>query len=280
MAAKIITVAHSPDTDDLFMFWALKTGRVRDERFHFDIRARDVHELNDAAHDATYDLTALSFAAYPAVCDHYAITTSGASFAARGYGPLLVAKDSLALESLRGKKIAVPGTSTTACLLLRIALADFEPIILRPTQILDAVANESVAAGLLIHEGQIQFEALGLAVIHRIIDTWTKIANDLPLPLGCNAVKRSLGETAMREIAALQKASILYARNHFTEARDACLKENPVLDAAQADRYLSWYANDRTVDFGDDGRRAIALLFEAGANRGFLPRIAAPQFIG
>jgi 1,4-dihydroxy-6-naphthoate synthase len=279
MSIRTVTIAHSPDTDDLFMFWALQTGRVTHPDYRFDITPHDIEELNRAAVTGVYDVTALSIHAYARLSGRYALTSSGASMAEKDYGPIVVARKPYSLADLRGKTIAVPGEWTTAFLLLKMALPEFHATVMTPVEILKTVADGSVEAGLIIHEGQIQFQSLGLNVVHRVIDTWRSIAGDLPLPLGGSAVKKSLGIKTMRELSALQKRSILCAKEHATEARDWCLAANPALTPEDADRYLGWYVNDRTLDFGEDGREALRLLYDSATARGLLPRIDVIEII-
>lgn len=279
MIARPVTIAHSPDTDDLFMFWALKTGKLTHPGYEFEIVAKDIEELNRAALREVYDVTALSIHAYAHLCDRYALLSSGASMAEKDYGPMVVAKKEGVLTGLAGKTIAVPGEWTTAFLLLKMALPEFRHVVMTPVEILEAVNEGSVDAGLLIHEGQIQFRDSELNVVHRVIDTWRGIAGDLPLPLGASAVKKSLGEKTMRDLSDLQKRSILHAKDRFDEARDWCLSVNPVLSPEDADRYLSWYVNERTLDFGQEGREALNLLYDAAVDKRLLTRRVGMEII-
>lgn len=269
-----ISIAHSPDTDDLFMFYALQTGKITDPDFDFVIESRHVETLNHLAVEQKHDITALSLHAWAHVADKYAILSSGASMAEKSWGPGVVAREPRSLASLFKKKIAVPGLWTTAVLVLKMMLPDFEAIPMLPEKILPAVKNGDVDAGLLIHEGQIQYRDFGLHVVSRVIDYWKSIAGDLPLPLGISAVKKSLGIKVMQRLSSLQKASILYGLDHFDEAKKHVMTLNPVLSETDVDRYLSWYVNERTVDLGEEGLRAMALLFQTACEKKLLPRMA------
>lgn len=265
-----IKIAHSPDTDDIFMFHALKSGLVSDPEFDFEITSSDVETLNQLASTQKYDITALSVHAYAHVAQKYALLSSGASMAEKDWGPSLVARGLKPLTFFSGKKIAVPGLLTTAVLVLKMMLPDFKPVPMLPEKILPAVKNGEVDAGLLIHEGQIQYTDFGLHRVVQVIDHWKKIAGDLPLPLGVSAVKKSLGPDVMQRLSDLQKKSIQYGLTHFDTTKHAVMRINPVLAESDVDRYLAWYVNGRTLDIGPDGKTALELLFKMAAQKKLL----------
>lgn len=267
-----IKIAHSPDTDDLFMFYALKEGKIQASNYNFEIIGKDIEELNQMAKDEIYDITAISVHAYAHLFKEYALTASGFSMAEKDWGPMVVCKENCSLLDLKGKRIAVPGLWTTAYLLLRLGLKDFQPIVIPAEQILEAVQNKEVDAGLIIHEGQIQYKEMGLHQIHKVIDTWKNIAGDLPLPLGASAVKQALGQEKKTELARLQKESIVFGKEHYEDAKAWVLKQHPALTNKDADQYLSWYVNDRTVDLGTDGEKALGILFDKAFEAGIIDK--------
>lgn len=270
MPKRLIRIAHSPDTDDIFMFYALKTGKIAHPDFDFEIVAEDIEALNRMAADEIYDITAVSMHAYARLSDKYALLASGASMAEKDYGPVVIAKDG-DFGNLKDKVIGVPGELTTAFLLLKMALPDFNYVVLKPVAILEALLRGEIDAGLIIHEGQIQYRELGLKIIHRVMDTWHRLAGELPLPLGGSAVKKSLGPDLMRELSTLQKSSIEYGLAHREDAIAYCHKVNPVLTREDMDRYLNWYVNRRTLDIGDEGSAALEILYREAHVRKLLP---------
>lgn len=274
-----ISIAHSPDTDDIFMFYALKTGKINDPDFDFDFVSADIETLNRLALTEKYDITALSMHAWAHASDKYAILSSGASLAEKDWGPSVVAKKQIPLASLAGKKIAIPGEWTTASLVLRMMLPEFVPVVMKPEEILPAVKNGLVEAGLLIHEGQILYRDFGLNIITRLIDYWRGLAGGLPLPLGISAVKKSLGAKVMQRLSALQKKSILYALQHFEDAKKYLMGVNPVLSEKDVDRYLSWYVNQRTVDLGESGREAMELLFQMALEKKMISKAVKIEIV-
>lgn len=267
---ELIKIAHSPDTDDLFMFYALKTKKLTHPDFDFEIVGEDIEKLNQLAKTCHYDITAISMHAYAHLHKEYYLTTSGSSMAEKDWGPIVVCQKNCDLQDLQNKKIAVPGLWTTAYLVLKFALSNFKPVVIPAEEILDAVQTQKVDAGLIIHEGQIQFEDLGLFKIHKVIDTWKKIAGDLPLPLGGSAVKKSLGFQKAKALADLQKDSILYGMNNYQAAKDWVLQQHAALTKEQADLYLSWYVNDRTKEMRSEEREALKILFETAKQKKLL----------
>lgn len=273
MSKKLIKIAHSPDSDDAFMFYALGHGKVVSEKYDFVIERRDIEELNVMAHDEIFDITAISMHAYAHVCKKYALTSSGASMAEKDYGPMVIVRNDSEIENvndLKDKTVAVPGLTTTACLVLKMLQQSFKALPMRFDTIMEAVKSKKVDAGLLIHEGQLQFEREGFKKVASLIDYWKTISSNLPLPLGGNAVKKSLGQDVMKELSALQKQSIVYAREHRDEAREYAMQFKRDLSHDEAEKYLNWYANDRTLDMGAEGRAAVELLLSEAHKRGLL----------
>lgn len=274
-----IKIAHSPDTDDIFMFYALKTGKISHPDFEFDIVGKDIEELNQLAQKEIYNITAISMHAYAHLHEKYALLSSGASMAENDYGPILVAKEPFDLAKLSQKRIAVPGEWTTAFLLLKFLEPNLNYRVIPPLQILTAIQSGEVDAGLLIHEGQIQYAGEGFVVLHKIIDTWKNLAGNLPLPLGGNAIKKSLGFEKMQMLSQLQKESILYGLNHYEDARSYCMQVNPVLNEKDMDRYLSWYVNQRTVELGHDEQKALHILFQEAQKRNLISPLSTIEIV-
>ncbi len=271
-----IRIAHSPDSDDAFMFYPLVKGLIDTEGFEIEHVLADIETLNRAALEGKYEISAISFHAYPYVADKYLVLPSGGSVG-DGYGPVVVAKEPL--ESLKGKRIAVPGTLTTAFLTLRLYEPDFEHVVIPFDRILDAVEEGKVDAGLVIHEGQLTYKDRGL---HRVVDLgkWWKEKTGLPLPLGCNVVRKDLGKEVIKRIERLMRKSVEYALKEREKAlsyavdfaRD--LKE----DVNRTEKFVSMYVNERTVDYGEDGRRAVRLLLKMGRERGII-KTEVPEVI-
>jgi len=253
------------------MFYALKNGKVTSPDFEFEIERRDIEELNHVAQDGYYDITAISIHAYAHLSDRYALTSSGASMAENDYGPMIVAKKAYTKEDLKDLTIAIPGEWTTAFLVLKLIEPGIKHIAVPFDQIMDMVNNGDADAGLIIHEGQLQFEKMGFKQVMCLIDEWKTLAGDLPLPLGGNAIKKSLGLDTIKELSKIQKQSIIYATEHADEARDYALQFKRDLSLKDADKYLGWYANSRTVDMGEDGVQAIELLFNLAFENGLIP---------
>ncbi|MBU0506553.1 MAG: MqnA/MqnD/SBP family protein [bacterium] len=276
---KIIKIAHSPDSDDAFMFYALKHGKVFSEKFDFDIVREDIEALNHEAQAETYDITALSIHAYAYLADKYVLTASGASMAEDNYGPMVVAKKNIDVNELQDCLIAVPGELTTAFLVLKIFEPKIKHKIMPFEKIMDAVLDDEVDAGLIIHEGQLQYEALGLKKILSLIDVWKVFAGDLPLPLGGSAIKKSLGKETIKELSALQRKSIEYSISSPEEARDYAHQFKRDMSPLALTQYLSWYANKRTLDIGEEGKEAIELLFALAYEKGLLEKEVVLEII-
>jgi 1,4-dihydroxy-6-naphthoate synthase len=269
-----ISIAHSPDSDDAFMFYGLATNKVRVAGYKFTHTLCDIETLNQRAlNEAFYDVTAISFHAYPYLQQNYAVMGCGGSVG-EGYGPMIVANRKLATEDLARIKIAVPGTLTTAYLVLKI----FNPALQTVTVPFDRIIPEILAgnfeAGLIIHEGQLTYSTNGL---YKVLDlgVWWRETTSLVLPLGGNAVRRSLGSDSMRIVTKAVRDSIQHSLDHREEALNYAMQFARDLDSRLADRFVGMYVNDRTLDYGPDGRQAIRTLLELGHERGIIP--IAPQ---
>jgi 5,8-dihydroxy-2-naphthoate synthase len=272
-----ITVAHSPDSDDAFMFYALATNKVRVPGLHFTHTLTDIETLNQKAMEGVYDVTAISFAAYPYIQDKYALLPSGGSVG-EGYGPMVVAKRAYAQEEIERKRIAVPGKMTTAYLVLNLFVPGVETAVVPFDQIIPEVLAGNFEAGLIIHEGQLTYDKSGL---HRIVDLgkWWQKVTGLPLPLGGNAIRRSLGPELMASVSGALKDSIQYALDHREEALSYAMQFARDLDPQLADRFVGMYVNERTLDYGPDGREAVKRLLDMGHKAGVIPHPADVQFV-
>jgi len=272
-----IKLAHSPDSDDAFMFYALATHKLATPGYKYTHILSDIQSLNEAALRETYDVTALSFAAYPALRDRYVLLDCGASFG-EGYGPIVVATNALKPQELKGKRIGVPGLKTSAYLTLRLFEADFEPVVMPFDKVIEAVRNEVVEAGLLIHEGQLFFPQLGL---HRVIDLgiWWQELTKLPLPLGGNAVRRALGAELGRLVARTIRDSVAYGLEHREEALNYAMQFAREMDADLADKFVGMYVNKWTLGYGEKGKKAVRELIERGTAAGLLPGPAEVEFL-
>ena len=272
-----IKLAHSPDSDDAFMFYALATHKLTTPGYKYTHVLSDIQTLNDAALEETYDVTAVSFAAYPTLRDKYILLDCGASFG-EGYGPIVVASKSLKKEELAGKRIAVPGLKTTAYLTLKLFQPDFKAVVIPFDKILEAVQSGTVDAGLLIHEGQLLFPKLGL---HRVIDLgiWWQEQTRLPLPLGGNAVRRALGPAMGRQIARTIRGSIEYGLEHREEALNYAMQFARDMETEVADKFVGMYVNKWTIGYGEQGKKAVKELITRGTKAGLLPGPPTVEFL-
>ena len=272
-----ISVAHSPDSDDAFMFYGLATNKVRVPGLKFTHTLSDIETLNRKAREAYYDLTAISFHAYPYLQDSYALLPNGGSVG-EGYGPMIVANRDYTVEEIKTKKIAVPGRLTTAYLVLKLFAPDIQTEVVAFDQIIPQILEGRYEAGLIIHEGQLTYGKSGLK---RIVDfgKWWREETGLPLPLGGNAIKRELGSELMHEVSAALKESIQYALDHRDEALEYAMQFARDLDRQLASRFVSMYVNERTLDYGQQGRQAIARLLEMGYERHIIPHRPRVEFI-
>ncbi|MBV9339566.1 MAG: ABC transporter substrate-binding protein [Acidobacteria bacterium] len=275
-----ISIAHSPDSDDAFMFYGLATGKVAVPGLHFLHTLADIQTLNQKAIDGQglYDVTAISMHAYPYLQDKYALMTCGGSVG-EGYGPMIVARRSFSLSEIKQKKIAIPGKLTTAYLVLRLFAPDIDTAVVPFDHIVPALVAGDYEAGLIIHEGQLTYERSGL---HRIVDlgSWWRQITGLPLPLGGNAIRRSLGTELIKLISQALVDSIRYARSHRGEALDYAMQFARDLDMESADQFVGMYVNERTVNYGPDGREAICRLLDMGHRQGIISVQPQVEFAG
>ena len=265
-----ITVAHSPDSDDAFMFYGLATNKVRVPGLRFHHTLCDIETLNRDAQKGVYDVTAISFHAYPYIQKSYALMSCGGSVG-DGYGPMLVSSRALTAMEVKSKRIAVPGKLTTAYLALQLFAPGIEVEIVPFDQIIAQVLEGKHEAGLIIHEGQLTYEKSGL---HRVIDLgkwWHKVTG-LPLPLGGNAIRRALGNEIAASVNQALRESIQYAIDHREEALAYAMQFARDLDTPLADKFVGMYVNDRTLDYGEDGREAVRRLLEMGYKAGIIPQ--------
>lgn len=272
-----IKLAHSPDSDDAFMFYALATHKLQTPGYKYTHILSDIQTLNEAALSETYDVTAVSFAAYPSIRDKYVLLDCGASFG-EGYGPIVVSSKSMKKDEIRGKRIAVPGLKTTAYLTLKLFEPDFEAVVMPFDKILDAVQKELVDAGLLIHEGQLLFPQLGL---HKVIDlgVWWQEQTSLPLPLGGNAVRKALGPSLGRLIAKTIRESVEYGLEHREDALKYAMQFARDMETDLADQFVGMYVNRWTLGYGEKGKHAVNELISRGTQAGILPGPAAVEFL-
>src|SRR5271155_3463346 len=272
-----IRLAHSPDSDDAFMFYALATGKVRLPGVKFEHVLSDIESLNQAAKKEVYDVTAISFYAYPFVADKYVLMDCGASFG-EGYGPIVVAGHPIKKNDLAGRKIAIPGTLTTSYLALKLFEPNVEVVTMPFDKILGAVQAKEVEAGLLIHEGQLLFSQIGL---HRVVDLgqWWQETTQLPLPLGANAIRRKIGKDLGLQVARVIRDSISYALDHREPALNYALQFARDMDPLLADKFIGMYVNRWTLDYGEEGRRAVRELLARGAAAGMVPASFKVEFL-
>jgi 1,4-dihydroxy-6-naphthoate synthase len=254
----LIRLGHSPDPDDAFMFWALAEGKIDTRGFEFEHVLRDIQTLNEWALEGRLEVTALSLHAYPFVQDRYVLLPHGASMGS-GYGPIVVSKRPLSVRDLADIEIAVPGRMTTAFLVLRLAIGDFRYRAVPFDAIIDEVRSGAAEAGLLIHEGQLTYEAEGLTKVLDLGEWWL-LETGLPLPLGANVAKRDIGDEALRELSAVLADSIRAGLGRRREAMRYAMRFGRGLDADLADRFVGMYVNDLTCDYGDEGRQAVQEL--------------------
>ena len=271
-----ITVAHSPDSDDAFMFYGLATNKVRVPGLRFTHTLCDIETLNRKAMDGVYDVTAISFHAYPYIQDHYALLPSGGSVG-DGYGPMIVAPRAYSVSDIKHKRIAVPGTLTTAYLVLKLFAPGIETDVVPFDQIIPQVLDGRQEAGLIIHEGQLTYDKSGL---HRVVDLgkWWQKVTGLPLPLGGNAIRRSLGPELMSSVGTALRESIQYALDHREEALSYAMQFARDLDSQLADKFVGMYVNERTLDYGPEGREAVRRLLDMGHKAGIIPQESRVDF--
>ena len=271
-----IRIGHSPDSDDAFMFYALAKGLIPTDGVEIIHVIEDIESLNRRALNAELEVTAISVHAYAYVADHYALMPCGASIGDR-YGPLVVSKEPMQREGLAGKKIAIPGKMTTAYLTLRLCQPDFEPEVVQFDQILPYVQEGNVDAGLIIHEGQLTY---GRAGLHKVVDLgeWWHEETGLPLPLGANAIRRDLGTEKIRRITSLLKQSIQYSLGHREKGLAYAMNYARDMETELANRFVSMYVNNYTLDYGEKGRAGVRELLERGYKSGVIPHQVNVEF--
>jgi 1,4-dihydroxy-6-naphthoate synthase len=272
-----ITVAHSPDSDDAFMFYGLATNKVRVPGMKFTHTLTDIETLNRKAMEAVYDVSAISFHAYPYVQDKYALMSCGGSVGEQ-YGPMVVAARPMSLEELPRVTVAVPGTLTTAYLALKLFAPRIETAVVPFDRIIPEVLAGKYEAGLIIHEGQLTFESAGLSKVLDLGKWWHELT-ELPLPLGGNAIRRQLGRELMTTVSQALRDSIQYGLDHRDEALAYAMQFARDLDPQKADRFVGMYVNERTLDYGADGKEAVLRLLEMGHRAGIIPTPPQVEFV-
>ena len=272
-----IHVAHSPDSDDAFMFYALAAGKIDTEGLTYVHELQDIESLNQRAMRGELEVTAVSIHAYAYLSDRYALLPHGASMGDR-YGPRLVARDPASRAEVKGKRIAIPGPLTSAYLALQLYEPDFVPVFTPFDAIEDAVVNGEVDMGLLIHEGQLTFAERGLHLVADMGDWWFQ-ETGLPLPLGGNVVRKDLGPALTRKISRHLRDSIAYGLDHRVGALDHAMQYARGLDRSMADTFVGMYVNDWTLDYGDRGRKAVRLFLERGVDAGLVTKPVTVEFV-
>jgi 1,4-dihydroxy-6-naphthoate synthase len=272
-----ITVAHSPDSDDAFMFYGLASGAVETGGIAVDQVLKDIETLNRAAFDGQYEVTAVSFHAYAHLVDKYALLPHGASMGDK-YGPIVVAPQGAGPNGVKGSRIAIPGTLTTAYLALRIYEPDFEFVVVPFDEIQQAVLDGKAEAGLLIHEGQLTYQDEGLRKIVDLGEWWAGRTGGLPLPLGGNIIRRDLGPEMIAKVSKMLHDSIAYALSHRAEAVEYALQFGRGLDRGKTDTFVGMYVNDLTLAYGERGRRGVERLMADAYERGLIPQRVPVEF--
>jgi len=274
---RTITLAHSPDSDDAFMFYGLATNKLDTGGLQFKHLLKDIQTLNEEATRGTYDVTAISFHAYAYVADKYALLPHGASIG-DNYGPIVVSREPAVPEDIPNLKIAIPGKLTSAFLALRLFNADFKYEVVEFDKIIDAVQKGVCDAGLLIHEGQLFYQKKGL---HKVLDLgeWWHERHGLPLPMGGNAIRRELGPEIIQEVSQLLRESIGYSLNNREDALQYALQFARDMDPALADRFVGMWVNELTLDYTERGREAVRRLLEEGFERGIIPHKVPVDFV-
>lgn len=274
---RTITVAHSPDSDDAFMFYGLATNKLETEGLKFEHTLKDIQSLNEDARNGVYDVTAISFHAYAYVADKYALLPHGASIGDK-YGPIVVAREPRSPDEIGNMKIAVPGELTSAFLALRIFNRDFQYEVIPFDQIIDAVKRGTVDAGLLIHEGQLFYKQLGLDKVLDLGEWWHE-RTGLPLPMGGNAIRRDLGPDLMKQVSRHLHRSILYSLENREDALAYAMQFARDMAPELADRFVAMWVNDLTLDYGERGREGVRRLLSEGYEAGIIPHKVEVEFV-
>ncbi len=274
---RTISIAHSPDSDDAFMFYGLATNKIDTGELQFTHVLEDIQSLNEKATREVYDVTAVSFHAYAYIADKYALLPHGASIG-DNYGPIVVAREPAAIKDLAKLKIAIPGELTSAFLALRILEPSFEYEVVSFDQIIEAVQAGRCDAGLLIHEGQLFYQKLGL---HKVVDLgeWWHEWTGLPLPMGGNVIRRGLGDELMRKVSGYLHQSIRFSLDNRADALAYAMQFARDMDTGLADRFVAMWVNDLTLDYTERGREAVQRLLTEGFERGIIPHRVAVEFV-
>ena len=272
-----IHLAHSPDSDDAFMFYALADGQIDTDGVSYVHELQDIETLNGRALRGELDVTAVSIHAYAYLSDRYALLPHGASMG-DGYGPMLVAKTPMTREQIAGRRVAIPGLMTSAYLALKLYQPDFVPVVTPFDKIDGAVQRGEVDAGLLIHEGQLTYKDEGLSLIADM-GAWWKERTGLPLPLGGNVIRKDMPRDLQRKVSRHLRESIAFGLDHRKNALDHAMRFARGLDRGKADTFVGMYVNDWTLDYGDRGRKAIRLFLEEGVKSGVITRPVTVEFV-
>ena len=274
---KVITVAHSPDSDDAFMFYGLATNKLETNNLKFEHTLKDIQTLNEDAKNGVYDVTAVSFHAYAYISDKYALLPHGASIGDK-YGPILVSKEQYKPEDIPNLKIAIPGEMTSAFLALRIYNPDFEYVVVPFDEIIDEILRGKVDAGLLIHEGQLFYKQMGLSKILDLGEWWFE-RTSLPLPMGGNAIRRDLGEELMKKVSKHLHQSIVYSMENREDALAYAMQFARDMPPELADRFVAMWVNDLTLDYGTRGKEGVKRLLQEGFDKGIIKTRVEIDFV-
>jgi 1,4-dihydroxy-6-naphthoate synthase len=279
LSDRLVRLGHSPDPDDAFMFYALAEDRIPTDGFRFEHMLRDIETLNRWAMESRLEITAISVHAYAYLADRYQLLPHGASMGDR-YGPIVVAREALDIEELPRLRVAIPGTLTSAFLELQLAVGKIaDPVIVPFDEVLNVVERGEVDAGLVIHEGQLTYETQGLQSILDLGVWWDELTGGLPLPLGANAVRRDLGDSVNRRLSKVLRESIAYGLDNRAGALAYAAQFGRGLDDPLADKFVGMYVNERTLDYGDDGKLAVAELLRRGREAGLIDREVPVDFV-
>jgi 1,4-dihydroxy-6-naphthoate synthase len=274
---RTITVAHSPDSDDAFMFYGLATNKLETEGLKFEHTLKDIQTLNEDANNGVFDVTAISFHAYAYVSDKYALLPHGASIGDK-YGPIVVSKEPRSADEIGLMKIAIPGELTSAFLALRLFNADFEYVVVPFDKIIDAVQKGDVDAGLLIHEGQLFYKQMGLDKVLDLGEWWFE-KTGLPLPMGGNVIRRDLGPELMKQVSKHLHRSIQYSMENREDALAYAMQFARDMAPELADRFVAMWVNDLTLDYGERGREGVRRLLKEGVDAGIIPHEVDIEFV-
>lgn len=274
---RTISVAHSPDSDDAFMFYGLATNKLETEGLKFEHTLKDIQSLNEDAKNGVFDVSAISFHAYAYVADKYALLPHGASIGDK-YGPIVVSREPRSADDIGQMKIAIPGELTSAFLALRIFNKDFQYEVVPFDEIIDAVQKGSVDAGLLIHEGQLFYKQMGLDKVLDLGEWWHE-RTGLPLPMGGNVIRRDLGEELMKQVSRHLHRSIQYSMENREDALAYAMQFARDMAPELADRFVAMWVNDLTLDYGERGKEGVRRLLKEGYDAGIIPHEVDIQFV-